>query len=194
MKRKLIIISNDALVREDMEYLKTKPCIRELIEKGSFVESLKTVYPSITYCCHASMITGAYPNKTGVYNNEVDKINNRNWTWERKYIKVKTLIDAFNDKESYEAKPYLVRWYSIWASAFACIIVVAIAIPFSVAGVRTNPMVGVSKTVGLFFLYFVIDSIFSALGGRGYIPPLWASTIPVVAMMLFALSLYRKAI
>ena len=109
-------------------------------------------------------------------------------------FETKTLIDALNDKESYESKPYLVRWYSIWASAFACIIVVAIAIPFSVAGVRTNPMVGVSKTVGLFFLYFVIDSIFSALGGRGYIPPLWASTIPVVAMMLFALSLYRKAI
>ena len=28
MKRKLIIISNDALVREDIEYLKTKPCIK----------------------------------------------------------------------------------------------------------------------------------------------------------------------
>ena len=98
MKRKLIIISNDALVREDMEYLKTKPCIKELIEKGSFVESLKTVYPSITYCCHASMITGAYPNKTGVYNNEVDAVNDKSWTWERKYIKVKTLIDAFKEK------------------------------------------------------------------------------------------------
>ena len=98
MKRKLIIISNDALVREDMEYLKTKPCIKELIENGSFVESLKTVYPSITYCCHASMLTGAYPDKTGVYNNELDAVNDRNWTWERKYIKVKTLIDAFKEK------------------------------------------------------------------------------------------------
>ena len=40
MNRKLIIISNDALVREDIEYLKTKPCMKELIEGGSFVESL----------------------------------------------------------------------------------------------------------------------------------------------------------
>lgn len=47
---------------------------------------------------------------------------------------------------------------------FACIIVVAIAIPFSVAGVRTNPMVGVSKTVGLFFVYFVLDSALGAVG------------------------------
>ena len=96
--RKLIIISNDALVREDIEYLKTKPCMKELIFGGSFVETLKTVYPSITYCCHTSMITGAYPNKTGVYNNEVDELGNTDWNWERKYIKVKTLIDAFKEK------------------------------------------------------------------------------------------------
>ncbi|MBE6536613.1 MAG: alkaline phosphatase family protein [Ruminococcaceae bacterium] len=98
MNRKLIIISNDALVREDIEYLKTKPCIREIIENGSFVESLRTVYPSITYCCHAAMITGAYPDKTGVHNNELDALNDSRWTWEREHIKVKTLIDAFKEK------------------------------------------------------------------------------------------------
>ncbi len=109
-------------------------------------------------------------------------------------FETKMLIDALDDKNAYEALPYLVRWYSIWASAFACIIVVAIAIPFSVAGVRTNPMVGVSKTVGLFFLYFVIDSVMAAVGGRGFISPFWAAAIPVIAMFAFALSLYRKAI
>ncbi len=98
MKRKLIIISNDGLVREDLEYLKTKPVMKEILYCGSTVETLKTVYPSITYCCHASMITGAYPNKTGVYNNEVDELNNADWNWERKAIKVKTLIDAFKEK------------------------------------------------------------------------------------------------
>lgn len=106
----------------------------------------------------------------------------------------KTLIDALGDRSAFEVQPYLVRWYSIWASAFACIIVVAIAIPFSVAGVRTNPMVGVSKTVGLFFLFFVIDSVLAAMGGRGFLPPFWAAAIPVIAMLAFALSLYRKAI
>ena len=98
MKRKLIIISNVGLVREDLEYLKTKPVMKEILYCGSTVETLKTVYPSITYCCHASMITGAYPNKTGVYNNEVDELNNTDWNWERKAIKVKTLIDAFKEK------------------------------------------------------------------------------------------------
>lgn len=98
MNRKLVIISNDALVREDMEYLKTKPCIRELIDNGSFVESLRTIYPSVTYPCHTSMITGAYPNKTHVYNNEEDELGNTDWLWERKHIRVKTLIDAFKEK------------------------------------------------------------------------------------------------
>lgn len=93
-KKKMIIISNDALVREDMDYLLTKPLFKELAAKGSWVETLKTVYPSITYCCHSSMITGCYPEKTHLYNNEVDSFGCQDWNWERPAIHVKTLIDA----------------------------------------------------------------------------------------------------
>ena len=108
-------------------------------------------------------------------------------------FEAKTLIDSIG-AESREALPYLVRWYSIWSSPFACLIVVAIAIPFSVAGVRTNPMVGVSKTFGLFFLFYVIDSVMTALGGRGIISAEVAAIVPNLAMFIFAMSLYRKAI
>lgn len=94
MKRKLVIISNDALVYDDIEYLRTKPLFKQLLRDGSWIKTMKTVYPSITYCCHASMITGAYPAKTGVTNNNVDGWRQSDWMWERKYIKVKTLIDA----------------------------------------------------------------------------------------------------
>ena len=93
-KRKWLIISNDALVREDLDYLMTKPMFRELAARGSVVETLRTVYPSITYCCHASMLTGCYPDKTHVYNNEVDAWGDNNWVWERKFNRAKTLIDA----------------------------------------------------------------------------------------------------
>lgn len=105
----------------------------------------------------------------------------------------RTLVDSMGDKSSPEALPYLVRIYSIWGSSFVCMIVVAIAIPFSVAGVRTNPMVGVSKTVGLFFAYYIIDNIMTAMGGRGIISPELAMAIPNIAMFAFALSLYKKA-
>ncbi|MBO7186990.1 MAG: alkaline phosphatase family protein [Clostridia bacterium] len=96
--RKLIIVSNDALVKEDMDYLLTKPLIKQMAKKGTWVKTLKTVYPSITYCCHTSMITGCYPNKTHLYNNEVDEWGNSNWVWERSYNKMKTLLDAFKEK------------------------------------------------------------------------------------------------
>ncbi|MBQ7224076.1 MAG: alkaline phosphatase family protein [Clostridia bacterium] len=86
MKRKLIVISNDAMVREDMEYLLTKPPFKQLIKEGSWIKTMKTVYPSITYCCHASMITGANPAKTGVTNNNIDGWRQADWMWERNYI------------------------------------------------------------------------------------------------------------
>lgn len=104
------------------------------------------------------------------------------------------ILSAIEDKGSPEARPYLVNLYGIWASPLACIIVIAIGIPFSVAGVRTNPMVGVSKTFGLFFLYFVVDSVLTTLGGRGVISPLTAVVIPNALMLLFAFSLYRKVV
>lgn len=97
-KRKLIIISNDALVYDDIKYLQTKPSFNKYFNKSSWVKTLKTVYPSITYCCHTSMITGAYPEKTHLYNNEVDEFMNPKWTWERKYNQAKTLIDAAKEK------------------------------------------------------------------------------------------------
>lgn len=92
--RKTVIISNDALITEDLDYLATKPLFKTLLKEGSLVRKVTTVYPSITYCCHAAMITGCYPNKTHCYNNEVDQWGNSDWVWERNTIRVKTLIDA----------------------------------------------------------------------------------------------------
>ncbi|MBO5286296.1 MAG: alkaline phosphatase family protein [Clostridia bacterium] len=96
--RKLVIISNDALVKEDMDYLLTKPLFQELVKKGTWVKTLKTIYPSVTYPCHTSMITGCYPNKTHLYNNEREEWGNPLWVWERKYNRVKTIIDAAKEK------------------------------------------------------------------------------------------------
>ena len=96
--RKLVIISNDALVYEDMEYLLTKPLFQELVAKGTWVKTLKTIYPSVTYPCHTSMITGCYPNKTHLYNNECEDWGNSKWVWERKWHNTKTIIDAAKEK------------------------------------------------------------------------------------------------
>ena len=104
------------------------------------------------------------------------------------------LLDAFGSDGEYKAAlPYLVRQYSLWLSPLVCVVVLAIAIPFSMTGVRINPMVGVSKTIGMFFAYFVLESIMNGLGGKGILPPLVAALIPVLAILVWTIFLYRKA-
>jgi len=69
MKQKLFVLSMDAMVEEDIEYLKTRPNFKRLMEHGCQIKKVQTIYPSITYPAHASMITGCRPAKHGVYNN-----------------------------------------------------------------------------------------------------------------------------
>lgn len=108
-------------------------------------------------------------------------------------FETRTLMESMGSADAPEAVPYLVRSYSIWFSPFACIIVVAIAIPFSVAGVRTTHG-GRLQDGGAVFRIFRPRQRARAVGGRGIIPPLWAAAIPNIAMLFFALSLYRKVV
>ena len=109
-------------------------------------------------------------------------------------FELQKLLAASGDSRSENMRPYAEQLMSLWVSPFACIIVVAIAIPFSISGVRTNPMVGVTKTAGLFFSYYILDSLFSAMGASGYLPAAIAAVLPNLLMLLFALSMYRKAL
>ncbi len=112
-------------------------------------------------------------------------------------FQVKELINYSTQEggEDYDKlREYRVKYFGMWFSPVICLIVVVIAIPFSVAGVRTNPMVGVSKTVAMFFAYYIADNIFTVLGARGMLPPLLAVAMPALVMLLCAIPLYRKAI
>ncbi len=109
-------------------------------------------------------------------------------------FELRKLLDASGDKKSEHMRPYAEQLMSLLVSPFACIIVIAIAIPFSISGVRTNPMVGVSKTAGLFFTYYILDSLFTAIGSSGLLPILVAALLPNILMLIFALTLYRKAL
>ena len=92
----LFVISLDALVTTDFDYIKTLPTFSYLIGNGSTVKNLETVYPSVTYTCHTSIITGTYPNKHGIYTNEImntKRPNAQDWFWFEKDIKVPTIFD-----------------------------------------------------------------------------------------------------
>ena len=69
------------------------------------------------------------------------------------FNELRQLIDYLSRENNSKSIPYAVRYYGLIADVLVPLIVIAIAIPFAVSGVRVNPAVGVSKSIGLFFLY-----------------------------------------
>lgn len=96
------------------------------------------------------------------------------------------------EENAAQVAEYSVHYNSILASPFCCLIVVGIAIPFAVAGVRTNPMVGVSKSIGLFAAYFLLTNIFNAFGAKQWLPPVAAAWAPNIILFVYAVWLCRK--
>lgn len=81
---------------------------------------------------------------------------------------------------------YAMRYHGILAGSAICLVVVAIAIPFAVVGGRVNPMVGVSKTLGLFLGYYLFDAVIGAIGASGALPPVVAAWLPAVLLAIWA--------
>jgi predicted AlkP superfamily pyrophosphatase or phosphodiesterase len=69
MRDKLFVLSMDAMVGDDIGYLFTKPNFSRLMEHCCRVEKAQSIYPSITYPAHVSMITGCRAAKHGIFNN-----------------------------------------------------------------------------------------------------------------------------
>ncbi|ATC63200.1 permease [Nibricoccus aquaticus] len=99
------------------------------------------------------------------------------------FFQLRRIIDYFTVEENPKVTTYAVRYFSLIADTVSPLIVIALAIPFAVAGVRVNPAVGVSKSLGLFLLYFVLLKVANALGVRGTLDPLMAACVPSVAML-----------
>ena len=99
MAKHLIVMSVDAMVFEDLEYLKKKPYFSRLFEKGSRVEKVQTVYPAATHPVHASIITGCYPDRTGVpHNTRFVPGKSGSWFNYLKELNVPTIFHAAKEK------------------------------------------------------------------------------------------------
>lgn len=99
------------------------------------------------------------------------------------FTELRRIIDYFTADENPKLTAYQVRYYGVLAETIGPLIIIALAIPFAVSGVRVNPVVGVSKSLGLFVVYFVLLKLSFALGGRDVIPALWAALLPNLAML-----------
>jgi lipopolysaccharide export system permease protein len=98
------------------------------------------------------------------------------------FNELRRIVDYFSSEASPKLIPYEVRYYGMLADTIGPLIILAIAIPFAMTGVRVSPAVGVSKSIGLFFLYYILTSMATMLGGGGYLEPMWAALMPNLAM------------
>jgi lipopolysaccharide export system permease protein len=100
------------------------------------------------------------------------------------FFQLRRIIDYFTVEENPKVTIYAMRYFELLAETLGPLIVIALAIPFAMSGVRVNPAVGVSKSLGLFLLYFVLLKVANALGVRGTLDPLVAACVPSIAMLM----------
>ena len=67
--RRMVVISLDAVGARDLAYLKTLPNFQKLRAQSGYCDHVESVYPSITYPAHTSIVTGKKPLHHGVVNN-----------------------------------------------------------------------------------------------------------------------------
>lgn len=96
---------------------------------------------------------------------------------------LKMVVDYLRPSGDKRIATYAVTFYDRLFSPASCLIILGLAIPFSVTGVRTNPFVGVSKAMGLLFLYYILLNIAQFAGSSGF-DPLLAALIPNIAAFI----------
>lgn len=94
MKR-LVVISVDALFTSDLDKIKDYPGFKEVLNNSVIVKNIESVYPSVTYPCHASIMTGCHVKNHGINHNEIfnPSINNAKWYWNYEHLTAKTIFD-----------------------------------------------------------------------------------------------------
>lgn len=99
------------------------------------------------------------------------------------FTELRRIIGYFSIDDNPKLTAYQVRYYGVMAETLGPLIIIALAIPFAVSGVRVNPVVGVSKSLGLFAVYFILLKLCGTLGARDVVPALWAALLPSLAML-----------
>lgn len=102
----VLMISLDGLRPADVIDAKKKglklPNLTAFLQNSAYAVGVKNVLPTVTYPDHTTLITGVWPDKHGIANNETFDPYGKNfggWYWYACDIKVPTLWDAVHDKK-----------------------------------------------------------------------------------------------
>lgn len=98
----LIVISLDAMGQTDMPTASELPNFKMMLQNGTHTYKLSSIYPTLTYPVHTTMVTGVYPDKHGVTHNHQLQPgvpdSEQTWYWYRREVKAKTIYDLANSK------------------------------------------------------------------------------------------------
>ena len=107
-------------------------------------------------------------------------------------FELQRVLDHLRGEDSTRGRRYTVEYARKRASPLGVLIVLALAIPFAIAGVRVNPAVNMSKSIGLFFVYFLLARLATLMGSFGLIGPEAAAWLPDAAMACVALWFFAR--
>jgi predicted AlkP superfamily pyrophosphatase or phosphodiesterase len=97
LSKYVVLVSIDGL-RPDFYLDASWPAtnLRFLKEHGVYAEGVRSVFPTVTYPSHTTVITGAMPARHGIYYNTIFSDSGSTGTWyrEEQLIKTETLWDA----------------------------------------------------------------------------------------------------
>jgi len=108
------------------------------------------------------------------------------------FLELRRLVDYYAAEGNPKGAAYAVRYFGLVADTLGPLVVIALAIPFAVSGVRVNPAVGVSKSIGLFFLYYVLMNVASSLAVKQVLEPALAAWLPNAGMATIAAWLFAR--
>lgn len=108
------------------------------------------------------------------------------------FFELQRIMDHFAYEDNPKFARYAVRYYGLLADTFVPLIIIALAVPFAMAGVRVNPAVGVSKSLGLFVLYMLLARLGTQLGSNEVVNPILAAWVPNLGMAALAVWLVRS--
>jgi lipopolysaccharide export system permease protein len=108
------------------------------------------------------------------------------------FAELRRLVDYYDLEENPKGVPYAVRYYGLIADTLAPLIVIAMAIPFAITGVRVNPAVGVSKSIGLFFLYYLLANLAVTVATKQLVDPAVAAWLPNLGMVALAVWFFAR--
>ena len=94
------------------------------------------------------------------------------------FFELRRVMEYYRTENNSLGIAYAVRYFGLLADTLGPLIVIGIAVPFAVSGVRVNPAVGVSKSIGLFLLYFALNNFAASLAMQQLVPPATAAWLP----------------